>query len=163
MGSLGNLLDHIPSGEFIAYEKPENKVLRIGCNWSSKNKHANEFLRNTTAASMLRLRKYGTLYSINPEHNHGGFIKMHSSSWGDTINNIRSLDLVITIDSGIAHLCGAMGVECLVLMPLRNSDFRWGDSSMGTSNLWYPSVRVIRNPGNWDAVMTKVEEYVRSK
>ena len=41
-------------------------------------------------------------------------------------------------------------MECWVIMPYKECDFRWGDRSMGTDNIWYKSVKVIRNNCNWD-------------
>jgi hypothetical protein len=43
-------------------------------------------------------------------------------------------------------------------MPLHDSDFRWGDSSMGFDNVWYSSVKVIRNPGTWEEALDIVSK-----
>jgi hypothetical protein len=71
--------------------------------------------------------------------------------------------LVITVDTALAHLCGACGIECWVLMPLNTPDFRWGDSSMGAKNIWYDSVRVIRNPNSWEKVFEEVNSLLRKR
>lgn len=67
--------------------------------------------------------------------------------WLDTARLLSSLDLVISVDTAIAHLAGAMGIPLLVLLP-HAPDWRWGLGS-GTSE-WYPSATLIRQPAPLD-------------
>jgi tetratricopeptide (TPR) repeat protein len=143
-GSLGNLLDYVPKCSAKGY----NSGNVIACVWQSNNKHSNNRLRNTSVEYMLKL---GNVASIGPDCSDPRIPHLASSTWNETIASLRNVRCVVTIDSAIAHLCGMLGVECYVLMPLYNSDFRWGDSSTGYNNIWYDSVKVIRNPGSWDA------------
>ena len=72
---------------------------------------------------------------------------------------IASLDLVITVSNSTAHLAGALGVPCWVLLPT-GEGLRWywfldrGDSP------WYPSLRLFRqaSPGDWASVVQQVKE-----
>lgn len=154
MCSLGKLLDYIPSGDWLKHKyvkKTPNEILDIGVTWSGSSSFGNNEHRSTTSGRFLQLSKYGNLYTLNPaEVNTRGFISLDSGSWADTVRELSRLDLVITVDTSISHLCGSMGMPCWVLMPTRDSDFRWGTSEMGFDNVWYDSVRVIRNPGNWE-------------
>ncbi len=74
----------------------------------------------------------------------------------DTAALIKNLDLVITIDTSIAHLAGGLGVPVWLLLP-HHADWRWfldrNDSP------WYPSMRLFRQPqpGNWHAVIQNVK------
>src|SRR5262249_3274706 len=75
--------------------------------------------------------------------------------FADTAAVIAQLDLVITVDTAVAHLAAAMGKPVWVLLP-RVPDFRWlldRDTSP-----WYPSARLFRKsrPRDWDEVMTRV-------
>ena len=43
-----------------------------------------------------------------------------------------------------------------MLQPLKETDFRWGNNAMGEKNIWYDSVKVIRNHNNWSNVFAEV-------
>ncbi len=73
----------------------------------------------------------------------------------DTAALIANLDLVITIDTAIAHLAGAMGIPTWLLLPFV-PDWRW---LLGRdSSPWYPSMRLFRQPalGDWNSVLQNV-------
>ncbi len=75
----------------------------------------------------------------------------------DTAEFIAGLDLVITIDTGVAHLAGAMGKPTWVLLPTPFPDWRWREGESGFS-LHYPSIKLIRQawPGDWAPVVEDV-------
>ena len=67
----------------------------------------------------------------------------------DTAAAIMALDLVVTVDTAVLHLAGALGRPALMLTHGRNSDWRWQQGREDT--FWYPSVRLVRCPdGNAD-------------
>ncbi|WP_431857338.1 glycosyltransferase family 9 protein [Azospirillum sp.] len=68
---------------------------------------------------------------------------------------VANLDLVITMDSGIAHLAGAMGRPVWLVLAHR-ACWRWMDDRETTP--WYPTMRVFRQerPGDWDGVFTRI-------
>lgn len=70
----------------------------------------------------------------------------------DTAALIANMDLIISVDTSVAHLAGAMGKP--VWMPLmERADWRWGES--GDTSVWYPSARLFRQTeqGNWSFVV----------
>ncbi|MFM7305705.1 MAG: glycosyltransferase family 9 protein, partial [Alphaproteobacteria bacterium] len=72
----------------------------------------------------------------------------------DTAALIAEMDLIITVDTSLAHLAGSMGRECWVLLPF-NPDWRW---LLGRRDSpWYPSVQLFRQPqiGDWTSVLTQ--------
>lgn len=76
--------------------------------------------------------------------------------FADTAAVIEHLDLVISIDSAVAHLAGAMGKPCWLLLPDHLCDWRW--LAAGDSTPWYPTMRLFRQPagGGWGAVIAAV-------
>jgi ADP-heptose:LPS heptosyltransferase len=78
----------------------------------------------------------------------------------DAAAMISMLDLVITVDTSIAHLAGALGRQVWVLLPF-STDWRWlrhrGDSP------WYPTARLFRQPapGDWASVATEVRSALK--
>jgi tetratricopeptide (TPR) repeat protein len=84
--------------------------------------------------------------------------KIHD--FGDTAHIVRQLDLVITVDTAVAHLAGALNRPTWLLLP-RNCDFRWLDNRKDSP--WYPSsMQIFRQPnhGNWDAVISLVHRAI---
>jgi len=94
------------------------------------------------ADTILVLGHYPALDTI-----HGRFM--------DTLAIIKNLDLVITADTSIAHIAGALGVPVWVLIPV-SSNFRWFHERMDTP--WYPTMRLFRQRKiyEWDPIMEKV-------
>jgi tetratricopeptide (TPR) repeat protein len=75
---------------------------------------------------------------------------------------VSSLDLVITVDTAVAHLAAALGTECLVLLPFA-PDWRWGLDSPATP--LYPRMRLFRqpSPGDWPSVLDAVEAALNAR
>ncbi|MEQ8587705.1 MAG: tetratricopeptide repeat protein [Thalassobaculaceae bacterium] len=69
------------------------------------------------------------------------------SDFADTAGLIDQLDLVITIDSAVAHMAGALDRPCWVLLHWM-ADWRWGQT--GATTVWYPSVRLERRAMSQD-------------
>jgi len=78
------------------------------------------------------------------------------ADWGDTAHVIRQLDLVVTVDTGVAHLAGALGVPVWVMTP-SVPEFRW--MLRREDSPWYPSMRLFRRKrsGDWAAVVGQVQ------
>jgi Tetratricopeptide repeat/Glycosyltransferase family 9 (heptosyltransferase) len=78
--------------------------------------------------------------------------------FADTAALLRNLDLVVTTDTSIAHLAGAVGTPCWLLLNF-DCDWRWLHNR--TDSPWYPgTMRLFRQPqqGAWDAVIREVAE-----
>lgn len=160
--SLGRIFsDGIPSAEWLGdrlVRKEENGVLDIGITFSGNKDHVNDKHRSCPSRYFKELGTLGTLHALNPnEAGLGWASDCDYSGWDATIRDLGKMHLVITVDTSIAHLCGSLGMPCWVLMPTKGTDWRWGNSAMGYDNIWYKSVRVFRNPGNWDDVFSEVK------
>lgn len=67
---------------------------------------------------------------------------------------VTQLDLVIAVDTAMAHLAGALGKPCWLLLPWYMTDWRWGAD--GTASIWYPGVvRLFRQgpAAQWGSVI----------
>jgi tetratricopeptide (TPR) repeat protein len=76
--------------------------------------------------------------------------------FSDTAALIENLDLVITVDTAVAHLAGALGKETWILNRF-DACWRWF-SDHRTSSPWYPTVRIFtqKEPGQWEGVVSEV-------
>ena len=77
----------------------------------------------------------------------------------DTAALIAGLDLVITIDTMVAHLAGCLGRPTLLLLK-HQADWRWMDGRRDSP--WYPTMRLFRqpSPGDWASVVAEVSEVI---
>ena len=93
--------------------------------------------------------KYPQIIDLTPE------IK----NFDDTAAALMNLDIMITVDTGVAHLAGALGIKTYLLL-CHAPDWRWFDNTSKTE--WYPSIRIIRQKDRrtWEDVSQKLYEYV---
>ena len=77
------------------------------------------------------------------------------SDLADTAALIEALDVVVSVDTAVAHLAGALGTPVLLLDRF-GGDWRWLRGR--DDSPWYPSLRIVRQtaPGDWDDVMRRV-------
>jgi Flp pilus assembly protein TadD len=149
--------------------------LRAGIVWAGQPKHQNDRNRSiplSTIAPLFDLDAVGwysvqkgevaevQLALLNEERLRSGAARITElgplfSSFIDTSHALSQLDLVITVDTAVAHLAGAMGIPCWVLLPF-NPDWRWQLSRTDTP--WYPTVRLFRQRvrGDWNTVVSDV-------
>lgn len=77
--------------------------------------------------------------------------------WAETADLLATLDGVVSVDTSIAHLAGAMGLPAWILIP-HAPDWRWGLE--GDRTAWYPSVRLVRQlaPLDWKGAVRRLQE-----
>ena len=80
----------------------------------------------------------------------------------DTAAIIQEMDLIITVDTSVLHLAGAMNKPVFGLIA-SSPDWRWTDQ--GETSIWYPSLKLFRQnqPGDWQEVFQRVEKEVVKK
>jgi hypothetical protein len=71
----------------------------------------------------------------------------------DSLAQVAGLDVLVTVDTSWAHMAGALGVGCRVLLPAHAQDWRWLRGRLDSP--WYDSVRLYRQrtPGDWAEVI----------
>lgn len=145
--------------------------LRVGLVWSGSPSHSNDRNRSVPVGYFRNLSSIADLYSLNigvpaPKW----MLSSECRSWDETAKFISSLDLVISVDTSIVHLCGSLGVECWMMQPRFETDFRWGTArekiANGLSpewNRWYSSVKVLDNNGSWEDMISTVEGRLKER
>jgi hypothetical protein len=81
-------------------------------------------------------------------------------TFADTAALIANLDCVVTVDTAVAHLAGALGSDVVLLLP-KPSDWRWLLDRSDTP--WYPTMRLIRqqHSGDWAPVLSQAQDRLR--
>ncbi len=138
---------------------------RIGLAWTGRPTHPNDRRRSLPLARLLPLAQAGqasfvSLQKPMPEadrallHQFPGMTDLAAelTDFGETAAVIQNLDLVITVDTAMGHLAGALGKTAWILIP-KAADWRWLQDR--DDSPWYPSVRLFRQqvPGAWDGVI----------
>lgn len=155
---------HVPKwGERLAEYREKVKV---GLCWAGRAQYANDHRRSIPAE---RLADFGEIpgmqfVSLQKERNDQGILGLamidctdELSDFAETAALVDGLDLVISVDTSIAHLAGAMGKPVWVLLPFM-PDWRWLRDREDSP--WYPTARLFRQKsrGDWAEVIARVRE-----
>lgn len=144
-------------------------ILKIGIVWAGNPMHQRDHLRSVPLAQLAALfehsgARFFSLQKGGPEgelarlaSNRVVDLSPHLHDFRDTAAAIQRLDLVLTVDTSVAHLAGALGCETWVMIT-HVPDFRWMLNR--DDSPWYPSVRLFRQPAprDWASVITKVRQ-----
>ncbi|MBC8750745.1 MULTISPECIES: tetratricopeptide repeat protein [Paraburkholderia] len=144
------------------------KRLKIGLAWAGNPRHNNDENRSLPFAALAPLLACdATFVSLQPQvrqRDAEAFAASGMLSFGDALANyadtaalVEALDLVISVDTSVAHLAGAVGRPVWILLP-RVPDWRW--LLEREDSPWYPSARLFRQarPGDWPAVIGHVRQ-----
>ncbi len=155
------------TGYLSATELCDVSGARIGLCWAGNPEHGNDRWRSIgpDLFSDAFTGVPAAFYSLQQPHdNHRmpQFARDLGISTLDRLTEVISdMDLVITVDTSILHIAGALGIPTLALIP-SNPDWRWQTSHENTA--WYPSVRLFRAdaPLNWAPVLARVRSEVQA-
>ena len=146
---------------------------RIGLAWAGNPSHPRDRLRSIPLEQLAPLTRVAgtTFYSLQFG---AGAEQMKQLSTDVTLIDlgeelkdfanlaaiVANLDLVISIDSSVAHLAGAMGKPVWILLN-KGCDWRWFLDREDSP--WYPTARLFRQrvPGDWEEVVKRVEQELR--
>jgi hypothetical protein len=145
---------------------------RIGLVWSGTQKHKNDQNRSLPLAALapllsLDMEFHALQKELRPDDRAyiavGAPVAFHGDDlrdMNDTAGLTTAMDLVISVDTSVAHLAGALGKPVSILLPF-TPDFRW--LLTREDSPWYPSAWLIRQPaiGDWASVIGRVVDYVR--
>jgi len=156
--------EHVPERQAIAalMNKASDQV-RVGLCWTGRYQYARGAKRSLPSAVLAPLASLpgATLYSFQFDTTEaaplpnlvtlGPLLK----GFSNTAYALSHMDLVITADTVMAHLAGALGIPTLLLLSFI-PDWRWMLGRADTP--WYPAMRLYRQhtPGDWDSVIRPV-------
>jgi len=181
-GILGTTVETIP-GECPYLTPPEDLVARwgerlasvcpagyrrIGLAWAGRPEHGNDRNRSISLSDLASIGDFDGVALVSLQKG-SGVADLGSVFWRapvynagpdfdafiDTAAAMQHLYLVITVDTAIAHLAGALGKPCWVMLPSA-PDWRWLQERTDTP--WYPNTRLFRQTeyGNWKGVIAEV-------
>jgi tetratricopeptide (TPR) repeat protein len=149
-------IDEIPPDPGGWRHNPLPSFMRdgVGICWEAEEVGVQRRLRSISVEELAPLADIckGQWTSLCPGREHPKWISdVALNTWEDTISALTRLNFVVTIDTAVGHLAGALGVPTYMLLPL-GSDWKYftaGD--VGNRSPWFPSVKLIRNtdPLSW--------------
>lgn len=162
VGRLGVTLERVWTGPYL---RPPGSLsvgtlgegFKIGLMTRGNPHHRHDALRSLSAedAAWLAGALPGRVTSLAPADT-------GAKDFADTAALIEALDLVVSVDTSVAHLAGAMGKPAFVLVSGIGADWRWLRGR--DDSPWYPSLRLYRGDerGGWRSAMTRLVEDVRA-
>jgi hypothetical protein len=143
---------------------------RIGVCWAGRSSHSNEVNRSIPLVRFAHLWDGIDVDVVSLQYRPNdaerallqsrGVIDVaaHLHDFADTAALIENLDLVVSVDTAIAHLAGALAVPTLIMLPFA-ADFRWLRER--TDSPWYQNATLFRQPrfGDWQPVIEQVRAH----
>ncbi|MFA7061594.1 MAG: tetratricopeptide repeat-containing glycosyltransferase family protein, partial [Pedobacter sp.] len=146
---------------------PRNSSLNVGIVWKGRKRPdpcrscPGELLTSLSGMENIRFYSLQMSEDSKPADKPEGLPLIDLTSWindfSDTAALLEHLDLVISIDTSVAHLSGSLGCPTWVLLPFA-ADWRWMLNR--NDSAWYPDVRLFRQsePGGWKELLKIVRE-----
>ena len=181
LGLKGNKVFESPEGylevnEELANEYKDkyfnNDKLKVGIKWQGNTFYDKDRVISTESfIPLLELEGY-QFYSFQTFEGSEELEKLNGYNvvdigkdlvdFSQTAAALANLDLVICNDTSLAHLAGAMGIPCFVLLPYE-VNWRWHENLDKCD--WYDSIKLFRQKtnGDWNSVFEKVLEILKSK
>jgi hypothetical protein len=151
-GRLGATLETLPAAPYlrpVSAWPPLSQGFKVGLATHGNPAFAEDHRRSLSpqAKAVLRDLPVGAV-DLDPAVS-------GAADFADTAGIIDQLDLVVAVDTSVAHLAGAMGKPCWLLLA-HEADWRWLRGREDSP--WYPSMRLYRQPrpGDWAAVVDRV-------
>jgi len=164
-----------PHDTDIHLTAPAQTRLKIGFVWATNPTNSTASKRSCPVAHFLGLLDLPevALYSLQkdvteadaallPDHPHFQALAPQLTDFADTAAAIAQLDLVITVDTSVAHLAGALGKPTWTLLP-HVADWRWLTDR--DDSPWYPTMRLFRQsqPGDWAELFSRVRQALEAE
>ncbi len=169
---LGTTLDTIPpalpyADPYPSWDDAANG-LRVGLVWAGSKGFGDDRQRSLAAVELTALAAIPGVQFYSLQRHEAGHVALppeleaidlmpHVRNFADTAAIVAGLDLVISVDTAVAHLTATMGKPVWLLSRFRGC-WRWLQDRADSP--WYPSMRVIRQaqPNDWGSVIAEVRQ-----
>ena len=180
--ALGLMIENIPTKiPYLAADKPKLEVWkdrlgpktgpRVGIVWSGNKSHRNDHNRSIRLEDLASgIKTVSELYSVQKEIRATDTTYFSSSNrlhhfgdeledFSDTAALVELMDVIVSVDTSVAHLAGALGKKVFLLLPFA-ADFRWFREP--DSSPWYPEMRLFRQgpDRSWSPVLSRVDKAI---
>ncbi|MBX9678672.1 MAG: tetratricopeptide repeat protein [Gemmataceae bacterium] len=178
---LGHKLEDVPSATPYVFADPavqprwrqradKLEGLKVGIVWQGNPQYAGDRWRSIGLPLLGRVAGTPGVSVVSLQKGHGAeqlkdwngakiddWSEDFSADFRDVAAAVASLDLVIAVDTAIAHLAGALGKPVWILIPF-SSDWRWLRNR--DDSVWYPTARLYRQKrsGDWEEVVARLEK-----
>jgi tetratricopeptide (TPR) repeat protein len=158
----------------VAKEQWPTERMRVGLAWSGNPKHFRDAYRSAHLRQLIALSTVSgvSFYSLQVGEVTRQIAELSSvfpiadvcskyTDFVDTAAFVAGLDLVITVDTSIAHLAGALGIPVWILLPHNRTDWRWLKNR--DDSPWYTSARLFRQPQpeDWSGLAEQVTQELK--
>jgi Tfp pilus assembly protein PilF len=141
---------------------------KVGFVWQGRPAHPNDRVRSVGLSALTPLLQLDNVLPVSLQFGAGQEqLAQHAlrarvldasgdiRDFGDTAAVVAALDCVVTIDSAVAHLAGAMAKPVYVMLSYAG-EWRWLETR--TDSPWYPTLELVRQsePGAWDGVVQRI-------
>ncbi len=177
---LNNKLSYIPNQTpYLSYSKKENivinnkHILKVGITWKGSHTNSNNESRSISLLELDPLLNIQgcQFYSLQKDYVNEKELSEHNiidlkeelNNFNDTANLIDDLDLIISIDTAVAHLALSLKKETWVLLS-HVSDYRW--SKKYSNAIWYPHAKIYKqnqHNNKWGFVIKKMRKDLLNK
>ena len=151
----------------------ERGTLRVGLVWAGAQQHSNDRTRSLSLAALSPLAAAPNIAFYSLQKGPAALqaasppapMRLHDATeqlqdFADSAALVENLDLVISVDTSVAHLAGALGKPAWTLLEFA-PDWRW---MLGRDTTpWYPSMRLFRQarPGDWNGTLERVADALK--
>lgn len=160
-----------PSQELNEYKSSIAATLRVAVAWQGNSTNSRDGFRSCSFENFSKLFTltphvtflalpwdYQTVRKDAPSN----LVSLNDGikDFRDTALNLRDVDLIISVDTSLVHLAGAMNKPTWLLLG-QQPDWRW--LAKGTSGLWYDSVKLFRHAGSWVSLINSISKKLASE
>jgi tetratricopeptide (TPR) repeat protein len=171
---FGTTLQNLPADQPYLRPLPDRRAAwearlptasrRIGLAWRGNAGHPNDASRSLCLRELLPLWSVPDVIFVSLQKGAGETEALAAPAdqplaaagagiqdFGDLAAVMDLLDAVVSVDTAVAHVAGALGKPCWVLLPAAGCDWRWQGGSDGSTAPWYPrAMRLVRQgPEGW--------------